>query len=306
MALTLAEAEKLSNDVVLQGVIETILNDRVLLQMLPFIPVAGNGLTYNRENAAASAAFFDIGEVWAESTPTFTQVTSKLKVCGGDADVDNFLARTRGNVQDLEAAVIQLKAKAVADKIEDTLINGDDSVDSKSFDGLQLLITDPGDGTTGNQQVSMGTNGATLTLAKMDELIDTVLGGKPDLLLMSRRSRRTLNSLSRTTSSGVVQQRLDLLGHFVDVYDGIPIAVSNRISDAVTQGSNSDTSRIYAIRMGEGLFAGLTSVDSPSIVEVERIGTLEAKDATRTRVKAYVSCALFASKCCAKLIGVRA
>jgi hypothetical protein len=37
MALTLAEASKLSNDVLLVGVIETIMKDSPILQSLPFI-----------------------------------------------------------------------------------------------------------------------------------------------------------------------------------------------------------------------------------------------------------------------------
>ena len=45
MALTLTEAEKLSNDVLLQGVIETIIKDSPILQMLPFIQIVGNGLS---------------------------------------------------------------------------------------------------------------------------------------------------------------------------------------------------------------------------------------------------------------------
>ena len=37
MALTLAEAAKLSNDILLQGVIETIIKDSPILQRMPFI-----------------------------------------------------------------------------------------------------------------------------------------------------------------------------------------------------------------------------------------------------------------------------
>ena len=37
MALTLAEAAKLSNDLVMQGVIETIIQDSPILRLLPFI-----------------------------------------------------------------------------------------------------------------------------------------------------------------------------------------------------------------------------------------------------------------------------
>ena len=116
MALTLAEASKLSNDVLLTGVIETIIKDSPILQALPFIEIVGNGLTYNRENAAATAAFYDVGDTWSESTPTFTQVTATLKIVGGDADIDNFLLATRSNLQDLEAAVVQLKAKAASSR----------------------------------------------------------------------------------------------------------------------------------------------------------------------------------------------
>ena len=48
MALTLAEASKLSNDVLLQGVVETIVKDSPVLQELPFIEIVGNVLTYNQ------------------------------------------------------------------------------------------------------------------------------------------------------------------------------------------------------------------------------------------------------------------
>ena len=47
MALTLAEASKLSSDVLMQGIIETMVYDSPVLQALPFIEIVGNGLTYN-------------------------------------------------------------------------------------------------------------------------------------------------------------------------------------------------------------------------------------------------------------------
>jgi len=48
MALTLAEASKLSNDMLLQGVVETIIKESPILQQMPFIEIVGNGLTYNQ------------------------------------------------------------------------------------------------------------------------------------------------------------------------------------------------------------------------------------------------------------------
>ena len=295
MALTLAEAAKLSNDLLLAGVIESIIKESPVLQTLPFVEITGNGLTYNRENVAPTAAFFAVGDAWTESMPTFTQVTTSLTILGGDADVDNYLKATRSNIQDMEAAVVELKAKAVRDKFEDTFINGDTATDTNAFDGIDKA-------TVAGQTVSMGTNGATLTLDKLDSLIDTVKGGKPDILLISRRSRRKLGALSRATGSGLLETDRDEFGRMVQFYDGIPVEINDYISDTQTVGSSTDCSTIHATQFGEGALVGLTS---PGGLQVERVGSLETKDATRTRVKWYVSIALFNTLTLAKLTGVR-
>ncbi len=294
MALTLAEAAKLSNDVLLTGVVETIIKDSPVLQRLPFIEIVGNGLTYNREGTAPSAAFFDVGDTWTESTPTFTQLTVTLKIMGGDADIDNFLLATRSNLQDLQTAVVQLKAKAVRQLFEQTFVTGDSVANPKSFDGLDKLC-DPA------QSISMGANGASLTLDKLDEVIDTVKGGKPDLLVMSRRSRRSVNKLARTSGSFLEADR-DEFGQMLQFYDGIPIGVSDYISDAQTVGTSTDCTTIYAFQQGEGALSGLTS---PGGLQMERVGSLETKDATRTRIKWYASMALFNTVKLARLTGVR-
>ena len=295
MALTITDAARLSNDVLLTGVIETIVKESPVLQGMPFIEIVGNGLTYNQENAAPSASFYDVGDTWSESAPTFTQKTATLKILGGDADVDNFLRSTRSNLQDLEAAVVQLKAKAVQQKFDDTFINGDVDSDAKAFDGIDKLAA-------AAQTVSMATNGATLTLDKLDELIDKVRAGKPDMLLMSRRSRRKLTSLSRGTGSGLLDADRNEFGQMVQYYDGIPVGVNDWVSDAKTVGTSADCSTIYALQYGEGGVSGLTG---PGGLQVERVGSLEVKDATRNRVKWYVSVAVFNSLKLGKLTGVR-
>jgi len=305
MALTLAEASKLSNDLLMQGVVETIVKESPVLQKLPFVEIVGNGLTYNRENTLPNIDFYDVGDTWAESTPTFTQVTANLKIMGGDADVDNFLKATRNNIQDLEAAVVELKAKALQQKFEDVFIYGDSSVNAKQFDGLRKIINT---GAAGPQVIAMGATGATLTLAKLDELIDAVKGGKPDMLLMSRRSRRKINALVRT-AGGMIQTEQDRWGNFVQIWDGVPIGVNDWILDTHVLSSSVETattggtnSTIYAIQLGEGALCGLTS---PGFLQAEPIGSLESKDASRTRVKWYVSLALFSTIKAAALIGVQ-
>jgi hypothetical protein len=305
MAMTLEEAAKLSNDMLLQGVVETIIKDSPVLQRLPFIEIVGNGLTYNQENTLPSIDFYDVGDTWNESTPTFTQVTANLKIMGGDADVDNFLKSTRSNVQDLEAAVIELKAKALRDKFEEVFIYGDAVTNAKQYDGLRKLIDTE---SAGDQVIAMADAGATLTLDKLDELIDAVKGGKPDMLLMSRRSRRKLNALVRA-AGGMTETDRDRWGNFVQLWDGVPIGVNDFILDThtVSGGVETDTtggvcSTVYAVQFGEGALCGLTS---PGHLQAEPVGPLENKDASRTRVKWYVSLALFSSVKAAALVGVK-
>ena len=305
MALTLAEGANLSNDILLQGVVETIVKDSPILQELPFIEIVGNGLTYNQEKTLPSIDFYDVGDTWAESTPTFEQITANLKIMGGDADVDNFLKATRSNLQDLEAAVIELKAKALRRKFEETFIYGDATANPKQFDGLRKLI----DTTTASDQViAAGATGGTLTLSMLDELIDAVKGGKPDMLLMSRRSRRKINALVRA-AGGMMETDRDKWGNFIHLWDGIPIGVNDWVLDThVVTGSvetattGGTCSTIYALQLGEGALCGLTA---PGHLTVEPIGSLETKDASRTRIKWYVSLALFASIKAAALIGVQ-
>ena len=306
MAITLTEAARLSNDVLLQGVIETIIKESPLLQEMPFIEIVGNALSYNRELALPSAEWHGVNDDWVTSPEiTFTPCTATLKILGQNADVDNYIRSTRSNIQDIEAAVIELTAKAIRHELEEKFIYGDDSADANQFDGLRLLINTK---SASDQVIAMAATGATLTLAKIDELIDAVKGGKPSMLMMSRRSRRKVNALARAAGSNL-EVGQGKLGDFVQLYNGIPIAVNDFILDThtlvdsletITTGATNST--IYAFQLGEGALCGVTG---PGGMTVQHLGTMETKDAERTRIKWYVSLALFSNVKAAALIGVQ-
>jgi hypothetical protein len=356
MSISLTEASKLSTDILLKGIIETIIKDSPILQELPFIQIVGNSLKYNREKTLPTVGWYaPVTGTWTRSEPAFEQCSASLCVLGGDADVDNFLKATRSNIQDLEAAVIELKAKALRNEFENTFLNGDSGVDANQPDGLHKIMqgtawqastgyslgdvvvpttglengfrydcttagtsdaSEPtwptaegetvADGTVvwtcryGNH-LGSGANGATLSFTSLDKLIDLVRGGKPDMLLMSRRSRRKLAALARAAGSNL-QVGQGRLGELLELYNGIPVAISDWVKDNYTVGSNSDCSAIFTFQMGEGAVCGLTS---PEMIQVERLGSLETKDASRTRVKWYVSLANFSIVKCAMLTGVR-
>jgi HK97 family phage major capsid protein len=295
MALTKAQAANLSNDMLQRGVIETIVKESSILTFLPFMEVTGTAIRYNRELTMPDASYYSAGDTWTEATPTWSPATATLTILGGDADVDNFLQATYADANDLEAEVIASRAKAVAHKFSDTFVNGDTSVDLKSFMGIHKLIP-------AGQTLSMGTNGGALTLAKLDELIDAVKPGKPELLLMSKRTRRKLKDLRRTAGY-MLETSIDQFGQMVETYDGIPLIVDDFVSDTQTVGSGSNCSTIYALKFGQG--AGLLGLEHGGI-QIERVGELETKDATRTRIKWYCGLALFSELGAAKLEGITA
>ena len=293
MAMTKVEAAKLTQDMMLRGVTETIVKESRLLQLLPFTEVTGTAITYNRELTMPAVSFYDVGDTWTEAAPTFTQVTTGLKILGGDADVDNFLQSTYADPNDIEAEVIASRAKAVAHQFSTTFYAGDSVVDPKSFDGIAKLIP-------AGQTILAGANGGALTLDLVDQLIDLVRPGRPDALCMSKRSRRKLSSLRR--ASGVtLETSVDQFGQHVTTYDGIPVVVDDFIPDTETVGTGVNTSRIYALKLDASM--GVSGLEHGGI-QIETLGELETKDATRHRIKWYCGLMLRSELGTAQLRGI--
>ncbi|MCC6944872.1 MAG: phage major capsid protein [Thermomicrobiales bacterium] len=297
MAMTKVEAAKLTNDMLLRGVIETVVKESQLLARLPFMEVTGTSVTYAREATLPAAAYYDTGDSWSEATPTFTQVTASLKILGGDADVDNFLQATYADPNDIEAEVIANRSRAVANAYGDSFFNGDTGVNPKQFDGLTKVL----DGT--GQEFAAGANGGQLTLDMMDQVIDLVKPGKPDAIFLSRRTRRKLSSLRRA-SGNLLETGVDDFGKRALFYDGIPLLVDDYISDTQTQGSSGAVcSSVYAVKFGQG--EGVLGLEHGGI-QVEQVGELETKDATRWRIKWYAGMSVMSMLGVARVKGILA
>jgi HK97 family phage major capsid protein len=305
LGTTLVQYAKLSNDVLKQGIIETILKDAPLLALLPWVEILGNALTYNRELTLPTAEWHAVNDDWTTSPAvTFTQKSATLAILGQNADVDNYVKQTRSNINDIETAIIELTAKSIRNELEDKLLYGNTTTDPNQFDGLIAQIAT---GTASDQVIAMGASGATaITLDKVDELIDAVKGGKPHVLIMSRRSRRKISALARAAGNNLEHDNAQF-GFMVEYYGGIPIHVSDFIKDTHTVSSSVETlftgstsSTIYALQLGEDALCGLTG---PGGLQIVKIGDMETKDATRTRIKWYASLALFSNVKAAALIG---
>lgn len=288
MALTLTEAAKFSRNMLRRGVIEEIIKDSVVMQKLPFMDVTGNAYEYMVEESLAGAAFYDPNEVWSESTGSWTKRTAQLRILGGDADVDNFLKATRSDLNDLRAEVVSNKTKAVKHTFLDTFYYGSNVANPKAFDGLQKL-------TAAAQRVSLGsgTTPAALSVAKLEEAMDLVLDGMPDVVLMTRKMKRLLNAYIRSTGSGTglpPNQYFQRIGEIA----GVPVAIDDFITNtellasgaysAKTGGTN--TTSIHIVRFGN---QDVTGFQNGGLTVRQVTKDLEAKDGERVRIKWYVS-----------------
>lgn len=305
-SVTLAESAKLSQNMLISGVIENVITINRFYQVLPFTEIEGNALAYNRENVLGDAQFSGVGTtITAKAPATFTAVTSSLTTLLGDAEVNGLIQATRSNITDQKATQIGSKAKSVGRKYQDCMINGDGTSDT--FPGM-LSLVDPTQTITAN---AGGGNGDVLKFDYLDQLIDLVTDkdGQVDYLLMHARPLRSYLALLRALGGASIGDVVTLpSGETVPAYRNIPIFRNDYIPTNQTQGSSTVATTIFAGTLDDGSMthgiSGLTAANDAAGMQVDEVGISETKDETITRVKWYCGMALFSLKGLAALKGV--
>ena len=304
MALeTIAQADLYSTNDVFRGIVEEIIEDSPIFNFMPFVPILGNSLQYLRESTLPGGEFYNPGDTWTEGTPVVTQHTAALKILGRDADVDKFLQLTRSKFTDLHAEVLAFTAKSVARTFQDYLIYGEDGTEPKAFDGLHALMP-------AGQKVAAGsgTAGGAGTFEKLDTAID-LCKPKPTVLMMGRRALRGIRKLARSQGWDLALSAAGSINRPVMHYSDIPIVINDFLTITEDVGSGvysaktgDDTESIFAVRFAEDGFHGI-SAGVP--FQAEKVAdSLETKDASRDRIKAYVSVVLKSTKSIAMLSGI--
>ena len=328
---TLAQYQYLTTDKVLAGVLDTIVKESPILARLPWKDHKGNSLKFNIEDTMATVSYYEVGDTWVESANTWAQGSVSLTTMGGDVDTDKFAIKTKGDINDVRAVNITGKAKAMAHEFEENFVYGqttDESI-SKEFKGLLLWIAnyettalsvtdlDGADGQN-DQVIANDAISGVLDLTKMDQLIDAIRPGKPDMLMMDRRTRRYLNYLARTSSSSPIRVAQDEFGKFIALYNEIPIIVNDFMKDNKPNNSSSvlniatydfdktraadyDNSVVLAMRLSDT--DGVCGIQNGAM-DHEDIGELETKRAYRNRFAWDLAVVMLGKKCAAVLTGV--
>ncbi len=297
MPLLIEEADKLSQEDKARGVIEEIIDTESLFALLPFTHVTDKVYTYVREGTLSEGDFLDAYEAVPEGAATFDEVSTKLKVLAGDVDIDKFTAAVQSNLNPQVAIQLAAKAKALGRKFKRTLVNGDSSVNSKSFDGIKVL-------TPAEQTLVAGANGAAVSAEMLDELLDAVKLGA-DVLMMRKGTWRAIRAIMRSFGGNTGDMiQIPNFGKPVPAYDGVPVIINDFMTADEVMGSANETCSIYALRLNEADgFHGIYGGPSAGI-QFEEIGTIQNKDASRYRVKWYAGTALKATHSVARLKGI--
>lgn len=313
-AVSLLEATKSGGDMKKQGVVETIIQENPIIEMLPWLPFAGNALKHEEEGTLPNVQFRRVNEGYSSSFGTDNEHFWGVAILGGEIKVDRFLVDVVGSEKDIEAKQWTKLAKSNALRFGYEFFEGTGSVSSKGFKGLKTLISE-GFG----QSFANSTTGATVSLDKMDEALDLFRNqGRPERALINRHHRRQITKAARTTHSGIslIDVGTDSFGKKVMFYDDIPFTIMGDVMDASGNivaslpftedpgDATSDTSSIYFIKFGEDDVTGL--LGKGGSFNVESFGELESGPQRMGRLEWYPGIAVFNPYSVVRFTGITA
>jgi hypothetical protein len=296
--LTLVEALKMGGYNQLRaGVIATFIANNPLLQFLPFKDIDGNAYQWNEEETLPGVGFRNVNEEYTADYGVVNPRSETLKIGGGLVKIDRSLTSMQsGKATSILSEQIAMKVKAMSLKFQKTFIKGDEDSDPSEFYGIEKRVGD-------SQIVEAGSGAATLTLAKLDELIDAC---DPDALLMNKTLRRKVSSLVR--AAGQAQETVNgAFGTRLNAYASIPIIpvdYDNEGSQILpftekdATGDSSACSSIYGCKFGPDALTGIQN----GIIDVEDQGTQNIF--RQILVEWYVSIIAVGPRCIARLRGI--
>ena len=320
---TLAQYKYLGADQeVRMGVGLTLVDVSPWFRELPFTELADNDISrYKMETSDGGASVHSVGDTWSTANPTWEYREAQLAILGDNIDVDKFGSFAEGKENALDIAR-KLKTKGISQTFDKLAIYGRTTStgslnNTANFKGLLRLIAECETSTTEdldgwlytgedseahNKQVLQAASGgsATVALAMFHALVDQV---RPQAshIIVSRLVRRKLQTLTEAAGQNLEHDK-DQLGYqitrwgeqivFIDDQiknqmndpSGLVTAIGSYDYNQAYTASSTDTSPIFAVRMGED---GLCGMNGVGMIQVEPLGTLEGKDATGERIKFY-------------------
>lgn len=318
-AWTLAELSKIETDPLRKSVIDIFLMESDVMQFVPWETIGTLATTIVRMSELPSIGFRKINEGFAKTTGKFEQRTENISLMGCYMDCDKAIARAKNTIADARAITQVMAMKAVAYKFNDKFINGDPATDPEEFKGLQKRVDDVvAEGFTEQYINNEGTSGDGILLSdaeflnflnKLDQLIYSVRGHQPDMLLMNKKMLLALRAGLRKVK--LLDTSKDMFDRKVDMYSGcrlVDIGVkADQSTDIITStetleaAGEAESTSIYAVKFGIGEF--LWGIQEYPL-EVTDKGLLEATPVYRTELDWNLGLALADPRSVGRLCGI--
>lgn len=303
MAMTLMEASKrYDSETKRSAVIQMFAASSPLMNALPFMDIQGNAYSYNVEGKLPNIGFRAVNGGYTEGVGIVNPETERLRIAGGDLDVDQFLVKTVGG--DIRAYEEASKIKALGGFITDRVINGNSITNVDEFDGLRARVVGP---QLFAADLASPSANSPLSLEALDAAIDEV--ENPNALIMSYAMQRKLVKAARANVGGDIQMSdPNQFGWRIYSYNGIPILIAdtNHLGQRIIQfneagpGGGSTATSIYVANLSEGYVTGLQN----GTMDVTDLGQLESKPVLRTRIEWYVAMAVMHPRAVARVWGI--
>lgn len=231
MPVTLAQAQLNVQDDLIMGVIDEFRKGSYLLGNLIFhdcVSPTGGGATlthsYARVIEERPAAFREVNTEYTPAEARKERVTVDLKIFGGSFQIDRIIANMGGIIDETNFQLQQL-IKSSSATFEDTVINGDAAVDSKSFDGLEVALAGSSTELIPAAAIDLSTSAAMESNAKdLLDILDELEGStfqRPTAFLGNKKLIAKIKGVARRT--GYYTRSEDAFGRKIDGYNGIPL-----------------------------------------------------------------------------------
>ena len=246
MALTLLDFANQTQTPLKRGIVQEITNESVFLRRLRFVPVDGFAYSYNRQTTLGGIAFRGLNESYSNDTGVVNPQVETLSIFGGEVRTDRQLVNKQGDV--VRAGAIAAKVKKAGLFFDRYVIKGDPATSPLQFYGLNARLT-------GNQVITIDSDGGALTLDHLDNALDRVPGSNDrKIIVCNKQVRRIITALIRQEAGGSAMREI---GPQAREYDGAAIEVLDEDGDETpilafdeTQGSSNITTSLYVIRPG--------------------------------------------------------
>lgn len=286
--ITVAEyAKSLDNADVRRPPIEMFAESTDVFTAMPFEGLKGSVFQFYRQAVLMSPAFRAINEASSSGHNFITPLQENTAVIDHNIDVDRAIVDRHG--PERRTYENQMGMTAFGQLWATTVIKGDQSVNARVFNGLQVRATKYSRTVVNN----VASGGGPLSLQLLDQTINLV--NKPTHIIAPYLSRPLWIQLARTQNlSGFVMQEFDISGNkgvggLKASYAGLPFLWGYPKDDhpymldfneVASGGGSAITASLYVVSFGEGRLRGLQLRP----LEVHDIGILQDGQTYRTHL----------------------